>query len=491
MAAQHEKRFITGSLTYYAGGTEGDFTMFKGHVDSVTRAAVTGWAADSDDPNSAVEISIFLDGRKISQVECGLSRPDLQQLGDFGDGMHGFRFEFPQPLGQDADRRVTLRFSATGKTLGNGDVEISRDDSTRVRTRPTARFIGEPGPIPAPRDPRGLLEVFALFDETGGIYELLSRLDFEGMKPRHPRFLVFGDLAESAADYVPTRTYSPRDHLNELLLSDEFQQDLIPLCLKSFPEKQRIIFIHVPKCAGTDLSANLMSRLPFLHQSMTEPDWLSSDKLMRAISRFVLNIRFFDQIFVAGHNSLQYYASHDLIRPCDKAFTILRDPIEIAVSQINYVMTRLTADAQSGEFGPDTRGWLKALSLSTLPPKLPPATVQNLCTTILHNTSIVRPNSMCAWLGGEDAETAVAQLIKHDVEVTVTDNYNDWLQQTWGIVSTTRLNRSERFKSTQTMSHQDLNYVQELCAEDIKLYTSIHEALQRKKSLSVSGDDLR
>jgi hypothetical protein len=386
---------------------------------------------------------------------------------------------------------VTVRISATGQSLVNGDVTIGPDDSVSIRPQLAAQYIGaEPTPIPAPRDPRGLFEALALFEEDYGLYDLLSRFDFGEMTARHAHFMVFGKLADPA-DSLSLGQYSPRDDVNEMVLSDRFRRELIPSFLQAFPEKKRLIFLHVPKCAGTDLSAILMGRLPSLHQSMSEPGWLTEDELLRALSRLAVNIRFFDQIFVAGHNSLQYYASHDLIRPCDKAFTILRDPIEIAVSQINYVMTRLTADAQSGEFGPDTRGWLKALSLSTLPPKLPPATVQNLCTTILHNTSIVRPNSMCAWLGGEDAETAVAQLIKHDVEVTVTDNYNDWLQQTWGIVSTTRLNRSERFKSTQTMSHQDLNYVQELCAEDIKLYTSIHEALQRKKSLSVSGDDLR
>jgi hypothetical protein len=465
--------------------------MFRGHVDSITRTVITGWAANSADPNAVVEVSVFLSGRKIAQIQCGLPRPDLQQLGGFGDGMHGFRFEFSEPLGRDLDRRVTLRFSETGKMLGNGDVVLRSDDSTQLRVRPSGRFITEPAPIPAPTDPRGLLEVFSLFEDNADVYDLLSRLDLEGMRPRHARYIVFGEFMQSTDNTGVAAPYSPRDDIHELLLSKRFQQQLIPMCLNAFPEKRRLIFIHVPKCAGTDLSANLMAKLPFLHQSMTEPAWLSTDELMGAISRFVLNIRFFNEVFIGGHNSLRYYASHDLIRPCDKAFTILRHPLEIAVSQVNYILTRLTADAQSGNFGPDSRDWLKVLGRNTLPPKLPSSSVQSLCTAILHNTSIVRPNSMCAWLGGDNADEAIEQLIKHDVETTVTYNYNEWLQQTWNITSTTRLNRSERFISIQTLTHQDLAYIQEVYAEDLKLYAQIHESLQRSERLSVSGDDLR
>ena len=40
----------------------------------------------------------------------------------------------------------------------------------------------------------------------------------------------------------------------------------------------------------------------------------------------------------------------------------------------------------------------------------------------------------------------------------------------------TRLNRSEPFTSAQTMTHHDLHYLQELCSEDIKLYSTIAEA---------------
>jgi hypothetical protein len=486
--AERPKTSLPDSL----GVNELEGTMYRGHVDALTRSGVSGWAATDDRPGAVVAVSIFVDGRKVARVECALPRHDLQQLGVFGDGAHGFVFDFPEPLARDSDKRVTVRFSEAGKLLSNGDVVIRHDDSKYIRSRSSDRLIGEPEPIPAPRDPRGLFSAFALFNDSDDVYELLSRLDFDSMKRTNAHFVVFGDtLTQTATNSTEAGKYLARDHVNELLLSDRFQNNLIPLFLNAFPEKKRLIFIHIPKCAGTDLSANLMKKLPFLHQQMSESIWMTKNDLFRAISRLVINIRFFDQIFVTGHNSLRYYVGEGLVRPFDRVFTIVRDPIEIALSQINYVMTRLTADARSKNFGPDTREWLNILNLDTLPFNAPPEMVRNLCGVILHNTKIVQPNQMCSWLGGNSAEAALNQLVDHDVEVTTTENYNEWLHQVWGIVTETRLNRSEKFTSAESLSHQDMSYILETYSEDIKLYSSIVEALQRNGKLSVSGDDLR
>lgn len=465
--------------------------MYRGHIDTVTRTEVRGWAASDDRPDGLVDVSIFIDGRKVGQVACALPRPDLRQLGVFGAGMHGFRYEFPEPLERASDKRVTVCISATGKALNNGDVEIRRDDSIHVRARAGDRLIGEPEPIPAPCNPRSLFETFALFDERTGMYEMLSRLDFAEINPRNAHFVVFGDMAVEPVPYdAETKKYCARDYVNELLLSGQFQSNLIPLFLRSFPEKRRLIFVHIPKCAGTDLSANLMSRFPFIHQQMTQPTWMTKEHLFRAISRLVLNIQFFDRIFVTGHNSLEYYTLNGLVRPMDRAFTIVRDPLRIATSQVNYVMTKLTADARSGSFGPDTRDWLNSLHLDTLPIDQPPTMVQSLCSAILHNTKIVQPNSMCSWLGGDGVEAVIRLLSEHDVEITTTDNYNEWLHQTWGITTETQLNRSEMFISLETMSHHDLAYIRDTYSEDIKLYSTICKALQRTDKLSVLGGDL-
>ena len=41
------------------------------------------------------------------------------------------------------------------------------------------------------------------------------------------------------------------------------------------------------------------------------------------------------------------------------------------------------------------------------------------------------------------------------------------------------------------MSHQDITYIQDLFAQDIKLYAAVQAALQRSGRLSIAGDELR
>jgi hypothetical protein len=474
------------------GGQQAGDEMLRGHVDGLTRKRVVGWAAASDSPELIVEVSVFVGDIKIAQIACNSPRSDLQKLGTFGDGAHGFRFEFPEPLAKDTDQRVMIRHSDTGELLNNGEIVLRPDESTYTRSRSSHRLIGDPAPIPAPYNPRALFDAFALFDGNTGVYELLTRFKLDEINWRQANFIVFGNLAtETMRGHAQSAKYLARDYIGELLLSDDFQKNLIPLFLEAFPEMKRVIFVHVPKCAGTDLSANLMRRLPFLHQQMTQPNWMQRDDLFRAISRLVLNVRFFDQIFITGHNSLRYYTSRNLVRPVDKVFTILRDPIEIAVSQVNYIMSRLTAEARSKDHSPDTGEWLRILNLDMIPLNMPEEMVQSLCTTILHDTNIIQPNSMCSWLGGNDAETATNQLVEHDVEITIIENYKAWLRHTWGVISETQMNRSEKFISAEMMNDRDIAHIRKIYSEDIKLYDTVLGALQRNKKLSITGDELR
>jgi hypothetical protein len=482
---------LDGLLTGRSGQQAGD-EMLRGHVDGLTRKSVVGWAAVSDNPDLIVEVSVFVDDRKIAQIACDSPRSDLQKLGTFGNGAHGFRFEFPEPLAKDTDHRVMVRRSDTGELLNNGEVVLRTDESTYKRSRSSDRLIGDPSPIPAPSSPRALFESFALFDGNTSVYDLLNRFKLDEINWRQAHFIVFGNLtSDPVAGHARSAKYSARDYIGDLLLSDDFQKNLIPLFLEAFPEKKRVIFVHVPKCAGTDLSANLMRRLPFLHQQMTQPNWMKRDDLFRAISRLVLNVRFFDRIFITGHNSLRYYTSRNLVRPIDKVFTILRDPIQIAVSQVNYIMSRLTAEARSKHHSPDTGEWLRILNLDTIPLDMPEEMVQSLCTTILHDTNIIQPNSMCSWLGGSDAETATNQLVEHDVEITIIENYEAWLRHSWGVVSETQMNRSEKFISAEMMNDQDIAHIRKIYSEDLKLYDAVLTALQRNKKLSITGDELR
>jgi hypothetical protein len=108
--------------------------MRGGHVDSVTRSSVAGWAADSQHPDRRLELRIELDGREAGRVRAERPRADLAALGKYGDGAHGFQFSFPEELAAGRDYSISVRFD-DGRLLPNG-VCVLQADGTRAAPPP-------------------------------------------------------------------------------------------------------------------------------------------------------------------------------------------------------------------------------------------------------------------------------------------------------------------------------------------------------------------
>jgi hypothetical protein len=111
---------------------------------------------------------------------------------------------------------------------------------------------------------------------------------------------------------------------------------------------------------------------------------------------------------------------------------------------------------------------------------------------VLQNIDIVRPNSICYWLGGADADaqTAIDGLVSQDVEVTNTACYNDWLAQSWNIHSRSRDNSSMKFFTAEILSREYRDYIRDISAEDLKLFRVVERSLERAARRSVRGREL-
>lgn len=104
--------------------------MLRGHVDLITRRLVAGWAADDEKPDAVVDVCVFVDGVNAAQISCDLERPDLRDKGLYGDGRHGFRYQFASELPLRSESRITLRFIDTGRVLDNGDALLTSGQAT-------------------------------------------------------------------------------------------------------------------------------------------------------------------------------------------------------------------------------------------------------------------------------------------------------------------------------------------------------------------------
>ncbi|HEY1935134.1 MAG TPA: hypothetical protein VGG99_24275 [Acetobacteraceae bacterium] len=461
--------------------------MLGGHVDVISRELITGWAAESTDPNGVVVISVFVDGMKAGEIRSDQPRADLRRTEGFGEGNHGFRFEFPSPLPVEVERRVTVRFARQGRMLGNGDARVTRDGTTLLPIPPPPPYE-EDLLLPVPLDPRATLQLFTMFDPTQGLYPLLIRVDF-GRRRRasHIHYAAFGEYPLVPDSGASLRDYKARDYLNDLLYSRRFQDDIIPTVLRAFPEKRRLLFVHIPKCAGSDLSMHLARHYPSIHQRLMEPPWTPKEALFRSLSSIVRELAFGDSLFVRGHINLSYFLEKHLIRPLDRVFTIVRDPVEMAISQVNYLMSKITWNVESATLEPDTAEWLHLLGLPGLPARITEEYQQEVCRSALRNSTIVLPNALCHWLGGGTAAEVMARLRENEIEVTDTARYNAWLRAEWGLDVHTRQNESLKFISSATLAPEDRDHLASITQEDAKLYQAIEERLASAGTPSIRG----
>ena len=341
-----------------------------------------------------------------------------------------------------------------------------------------------------PLDPRATLRLFTMFDPAQGLYQLLTRIDFSRRRrASHIHYSVFGEYPVVPDNGASLGSYKGRDYLNDLLFSRRFQDDIIPTVLRAFPEKRRLLFVHIPKCAGSDLSMHLARHYPSINQRLMDPAWTPKEALFRLLSTMIRELDFGDSVFVRGHINLGYFVDGQLIRPMDRVFTIVRDPIEMAISQVNYLMSKIAWNMESGNLDTDTAGWLNLLGLPGLPERITEDYQQEVCRKALHDPGIVLPNALCHWLGGGSAAEVIARLREHEVEVTDTARYNAWLRAQWGLDVHTRQNESLKFITSATLTPEDREYLASITDEDAKLYQVIQDRLATAGTPSIRGMD--
>jgi hypothetical protein len=194
-----------------------------------------------------------------------------------------------------------------------------------------------------------------------------------------------------------------------------------------------------------------------------------------------------DRVFLRGHINLDFYIKNNLYREGDMLFTVVRDPIEIALSQSNYVVTRMREDSLLNRTQPDTADWLTILGMSEVPSELTQPLAESLCRSVLRNQNIVIPNPLCHWLGGGSPKEVLQRLADSRVEITDTTRYQRWLHDRWRIESSTRSNESIKYLSASNLSSEDLKYLQTMCSDDREVFDVLKRELDLSSNSWIGG----
>jgi len=279
--------------------------------------------------------------------------------------------------------------------------------------------------------------------------------------------------------------YDPAFHLRAMLRGPAFRARARSLLLHAYPGKRRLLFVHIPKCAGSDLTTLLRRRYPALRQQIFGVAGVPAEKMFRELRDCVLGLRFSDSVACVGHEKLGFYQQEKLARPQDQLFTIVRPPQALIYSHISYVLTQCQGAPVTQR--PDGVRWLAALGLEAIPADAGPAEMAALGQRALRTPALMHTNIMCRMLGDGTADSAIARIVQSDIEITDIFRYAAWRTARFPGAPATQINASTPYFTAAHATAADRAEIAALTAEDEKLYAAIATALNRGNAVSIRG----
>jgi hypothetical protein len=197
-----------------------------------------------------------------------------------------------------------------------------------------------------------------------------------------------------------------------------------------------------------------------------------------------------DTIFISGHTHLNTYQqlTGNGIRFNDHVFTIVRNPFDQVMSQLNYTLTRIFADEDPVQ--PDTSGWRTEFGVGDLSQHRSEAAVVRLARDILRHPGVVVPNVIRAFLGGGDYHESIVATLANELEVIELRGLDAWAAEHWQVTERTRLNSSKKFLCLEDLSADDLDYTRSIVEHDIKYYDKVTAALEKHGGTSIRGEQI-
>jgi len=340
----------------------------------------------------------------------------------------------------------------------------------------------------APKYSREVFEMLGEFDESAGLDALLDMIDWTGVTP-HQIYGAFLDRLPKCAEVtVIKENYSGKTHARETLLGAEFQLQIIARLLNAFPDKSRLFHVHVPKAAGTDLREILVAKYPYIHFNHSQAESTSTTALLSHLRDFVRGTRSADKVLITGHIGLKWYIERSLCRFVDRVFAVLRHPHDSLLSLVNYYLRRIYEDPECRS--PDTQSYARYLGVGSFEAKLPVEAQREIGVRMLANDDMMNANRLCNMLGAGTALSALELMAQCNIELTEVGRYGRWLKERWGVVSQTRLNVSPQLITFSGLAPAQRQHIREICEEDMKLYTIIVKALDRRHGCRVFGAEL-
>ncbi|WP_210208772.1 hypothetical protein [Roseiarcus fermentans] len=341
--------------------------------------------------------------------------------------------------------------------------------------------------IAAPKTMRELFDAMSDVAPDESVETFIGRFDWSDENVQHIYHTFFGRLPESASVVASSGKLNRRAHALASLQSGEFRNNIVEMLLRAYPEKQRLIHIHIPKTAGTDFREKLVNHLPYIHYNHSRPE-TTPDKLLAHLAETARRAQRANEIVASGHVSLAWYVDKRLCRANDRIFTVVRDPRKSILSLINYYLRRVKEDPECK--WPDTQSYASYLGVSSFDRNMDVEARRELGREMLRNKGMMIQNLPRHMLGRGNFDSAVDLIIRTNIEIVPIEMYKSWLLEQWGIDSETRANASPQLLRMEDLDEPLQRHLAALCEDDVKLHEKIMTAWGRVGGTHIFGASL-
>lgn len=327
---------------------------------------------------------------------------------------------------------------------------------------------------PYPASARQLFDLFAAMGATASVGALTRGLEQRQADPRLATFAMLGRWPTAEELAAVPDPYVPGQHVRSLLRSQEFRRGLAARMLAAFPEKRRLLFVRLPRCAGQTTLEQLEALHPMPPTGVGGGNAALMPRIGICAARFDTTTtlsawapRMAAFVTPGGmapgeaDDNLHWQGAEPAFRPGDLLFAILRPPRDLACSQVNAAL----ADLQAGE-SPALRQ-----RVGTLPPAGNVAAWRALGRDLLGD--IVTRNPVCHALGDGTAAGALAACRCVPISLVSLGRFDEWARVAIGPVAAVK-----RIASEPILRREDVaDVAAEFVAEDEALYARFEAAM--------------
>ena len=355
---------------------------------------------------------------------------------------------------------------------------------------------------PLPVRPRDFFELFIAMGQNASFQGLARGIEQQNVEPRLVVFGILGRWPTSAELEALEQPYKRTRHIQSLIASAEFRTPIIRRLFEAFPERQRLFYVRIPRCAGEHAMATLNMKHPILPTNLGADEFRPASVLVPLLGN-LLNRFGNSRTLVVAQPKLSPFidspagstAGPDPLHlnalqssPCratDLIFAIVRPPEQLLLSLVNGTLTALRRPAHPEEAKQVTTDRAR---YAPLPRPEDHAGWQALGRRVLSDVALKNP--ICSALGDGTAANALAACSRILIQLVALDGYQTWARSAFECYPPDRMNVSDPVLTAAQLTATERANLAALTAEDQVFYDRFEAAVAKKGIGYVSGPEL-